>query len=350
MKRKTESLAAFATSEEALQFHAECERWKEQALSFSKTTRARLLDVEAVKIYALNHPGKSAKEVHDACCVKIPVRTICNMRHAAMMETGDVKTIKELVEHGGHHLLGHDEQDILVFGMTAALHNLSVTPTILCDGTFTCVVLPFTQLYIFHAVLGKGVAFPMLFCLVRGKREDLYVRLLKLIEDIGMEKNDKPVFKRPVDIIVDFEQAFINAMRHHSEGARIHCCFFHFTANVRKNIKTVMAEIKGAVHQNADKMSMAEKVKRSLMMLPLLPEELISTDLVDALVARFDAAVPECAGAFGPLREYLVSNYVRPNARFPKRIWSVSGRKFRTNNAAESFHPRLNASLRVSGL
>ena len=56
MKPKTESLAAFSSGEEALQFHRECEMWKQEALSFSKKKRARLLDVEAVKVYTLLHP------------------------------------------------------------------------------------------------------------------------------------------------------------------------------------------------------------------------------------------------------------------------------------------------------
>ena len=57
----------------------------------------------------------------------------------------------------------------------------------------------------------------------------------------------------------------------------MHCCFFHFTANVRKNSKPVMAAIKRTVGQNSVPLSFAEKTKRS-MMLPLMPEELISTD------------------------------------------------------------------------
>ena len=261
MKSKSESLTAFSTGAEALQFHRECEAWKKLALSFSKKTRAGLLDIEAVKIYALNHREKSAKEVVDSCCVDINVHTICNIRRAADEVTGDVKTVKELIKHGGHHLLGNDGDDILVFGMNAALHFLSVTPMIQCDGTFTCLVVPFTQLYIFHAALGNGVSYPMLFCLVKGKNEELYVRLLTLIEDIGQAKIKKPIFKRQVDIVVDFELAFVNAMHRHHAGASVRCCFFHFTANIRKNSKSIMADIKRAVGEKSLKMSVAETIK-----------------------------------------------------------------------------------------
>ena len=160
------------------------------ALQTSQDIRDRLIDIEAVKEYALNHPTKTAREIYDACKVDLNVGSIRNMRRAANEEIGKATNVEDLITKGGHHLLGNDEQkEILVFGTSAALHYLSVTPIIQCDGTFTCLVLSFTQLYIFHAVLVNGVTYPMLYCLVRGKNEDLYVRLLKLIEDIAMRKS-----------------------------------------------------------------------------------------------------------------------------------------------------------------
>ena len=140
------------------------------------------------------------------------------------------------------------------------------------------------------------MTYPMLYCLVKGKKQKLYVRLLKLVEAIATRETNKPIFKRPVQIMMDFETAMINAVCECSTEAQILCCFFHFTSNVRKHSVKVMAAIKSSVGQNAENMSAAKKTKRALMMLPLLPEELITTDLVDALLARFDAAVPECAG------------------------------------------------------
>ena len=55
------------------------------------------------------------------------------------------------------------------------------------DGTFSCVVLPFTQLYIVHAVLANAVSYPMLFSLVKGKTQTIYQRLLNLIERLAEE-------------------------------------------------------------------------------------------------------------------------------------------------------------------
>ena len=84
-------------------------------------------------------------------------------------------------------------------------------------------------------------------------------------------------------------------------------------------------------------------------MVPLLPEELITTENVALVFARWDSAFPERCGLFDALRDHLVANYVRPNARFPRHLWCVSWRATRTNNAAESSHATLNASVRVRG-
>ena len=110
------------------------------------------------------------------------------MRREAKKEIGEATNVDYLIEKGGHHLLGNDGTDILVFGTSAALDCMSVAPIIQCDGTFTCVVLPFTQLYIFHQVLVNGVTYPMLYCLVRWKNKELYVRLLALIGAIGIPR------------------------------------------------------------------------------------------------------------------------------------------------------------------
>ena len=70
----------------------------------------------------------------------------------------------------------------------------------------------------------------MLYCLVKGKNQQLYVRLLKLVEGIAMDKINKPIFKRPVEIMMDFEMAMINAVCECSREAKVLCCFFHFKA------------------------------------------------------------------------------------------------------------------------
>ena len=93
----------------------------------------------------------------------------------------------------------------------------------------------------------------------------------------------------------------------------------------------------------------AEKLKRALMMLPLLPVEIITPENIELLFFLLRPACREHASDFDDLHSYVISNYVAPNARFQKQIWCVCGQAIRTNNAAESSHATLNTFVRVSG-
>ena len=114
-----------------------------------------------------------------------------------------------------------------------------------------------------------------------------------------------------------------------------------------------MAEIKGAVGEIAENMSLAEKTKRSLMMLPLLPEELAIPEVLGLIHRAWTDDCPDHRDAFNGLFVTIIRAYVgtppghpapvRP--RFPQSIWSVSGRSIRTNNSAESVHAHLNAKV-----
>ena len=217
MKLALDAVSLYPEKTECIEFKKKCDDWLETALQTSQGVRDRLVDLESVIVYALSHPDKTAQQVYDACKVSLKVGSIRNMRRAAKREIGEATNVDELIRDGGHHLLGNDGNDILVFGTSAALHYMSVTPIIQCDGTYTCVVLPITQLYIFHAVLGNGVSYPMLYCLVKGKNEGLYVRLLRLIEGIAVAAH-KHIFNRPVNVMMDFEMAMINALGRYQAG------------------------------------------------------------------------------------------------------------------------------------
>ena len=73
---------------------------------------------------------------------------------------------------------------------------LSKTNFLLADGTFTCVLDGHGKLYIFHAVVENNVSLPMLYCLLHGKDEETYARILRLVEALAAEDNTT-VFGRP---------------------------------------------------------------------------------------------------------------------------------------------------------
>ena len=125
--------------------------------------------------------------------------------------------------------------------------------------------------------------YPALFCLVKGKTQPIYERLLNFVERFADQRRLK-VFNRPVKVMADFERPFINAVGQFREGASIICCFFHFVANVRKQAQKHEAKLIEAAGQNQEMIQAAYKVRRLLVMLPLLPEPLICTAVVDLVV------------------------------------------------------------------
>ena len=231
-------------------------------------------------------------------------------------------SIKDIVKHKSHHLLGNDGQDILVFGLASAIVFLSNTTLIQGDGTFTCVVHPFTQLSIFHALLKNGVSYPLLYCLVNGKDGDIYERLIKLVEKIAAERSTT-ILKRPVRLMMDFELAFMTAARKCKVGATIACCFFHFVKNIKKKARPVINELKRAVGKRSAEVLFAEITKRRLVMLPLVPIDLITVELVDLIVTAWKDKHPHLHSAFNELRDYLLRTYVRPRATFNKEKWCL---------------------------
>ena len=106
--------------------------------------------------------------------------------------------------------------------------------------------------------------------------------------------------------------------------------------------------MKKTVGENWFETKLGEKTKRALMMLPLLPVDLITVEVVDLIIGRWKSAFQQRPD-FDELRDYIVRTYVRPNASFKKEFWSVCGQSIRTNNAAENSHAVLNTYVRVRG-
>ena len=182
------------------------------ARRMSKGYRRHLIDIEALKVYAMNHPGKNSTKLKVNCGLSLTHASICNIVRREKEKIGKVKDIADLIEQKIHHVLGNYGDEIVMFGLTSSIVFLSQTTLIQGDGTFTCVVLPFTQLYMFHALLRNGVSYPVLYCLVRGKNEEIYKHILDLVEKIAKERGTT-ILNRPVRMMVDFELAFIKATR-----------------------------------------------------------------------------------------------------------------------------------------
>ena len=92
------------------------------------------------------------------------------------------------------------------------------------------------------------------------------------------------ILNRPVRVMVDFEIAFINDARDLEIPLNISCCFFHFVPNIKKHARPVIDGLKMTVGEDARETKMRERTKRALMMLPLLPIDIITVEVVDIII------------------------------------------------------------------
>ena len=280
-------------------------------------------------------------------------RYAIDMARMRKMENDGNYTLEGIIASKRHHLLHNDDQNILIFGDDKAIQRLAATNTIHADGTFSCVLPGFAQLYIFHATVENNVSLPVLFCLVKGRDEQTYTKLLGMVEELAA-KEGLTVWNRKVELMCDFELALINAVHQRYTSVVVRCCFFHFVQNVRKNATKIITAVKRTTGKRSDKRWLAEKTKRRLMLLPLVPKELITPALVKLIISGWKDGCKELPDAFNELEKIILGTYVgkpvegssatRPPI-YPASLWCVCGLVSRTNNAAESVHRNINSKI-----
>ena len=111
----------------------------------SKGYRRQLIDIEALKVYALEHPGMTSTKLIIVSGLSVSESSICNYIRREKERDGKLTNITALIHQKAHHFLSNDGNDIVVFGLASSIVFLGQTTLIQGDGTFTCVVLPFTN-------------------------------------------------------------------------------------------------------------------------------------------------------------------------------------------------------------
>ena len=275
------------------------------------------------------------------------------MARKRKFEKDEDYSLENIIKHKKHHLFKNEEQKILVFGDDKAIQRLAVTSVIHADGTFTCVLPGYSQLYIFHATVENNVSLPVLFCLVKGKDQTTYVTLLCLVEELAND-DGRTIFNRGVTFICDFELYFINAVQRLYGSLRVKCCFFHYVQSIRKNALKLINAVEKATSQNHEKVGLVKNAVRRITMLPLVPEELITPELIELIIAATTDGRSEPLRELNVLQAYVLNTYVGKRRvrsgvlvapRFQLAIWNVSGMASRTNNAAESVHAQMNPEV-----
>ena len=331
---------------------AKHDEWQQDAVKNGRDILKKLVKQERAIAFACEHPDATGREVEKKF-KNVMTRFAIDVARKRKMERDDDYDFGNIIRSKKHHILTSDEENIVIFGDDKAIERLAASRTIHADGTFKCVLPGFSQLYIFHATVENNLSLPVLFCLVKGKDEPTYTKLLGLVEQLAIDAGLR-IFTREVTLMCDFEQAFIVAVQLHYGSVVVKCCFFHFVQNLRKNATKTITAVKRATGKRSEKRWLAEKTKRRPMLLPLVPAELISPGLISLIIASWKEGCKELPDAFEDLEKTVLRTYVgkpvegtstvRPPL-FPPALWNVSGMVSRTNNAAESVHAQMNSEV-----
>ncbi|XP_045126264.1 uncharacterized protein LOC123513257 [Portunus trituberculatus] len=234
---------------------------------------------------------------------------------------------------------GPDTEDrIIAFGSDESLSLLASADTWLMDGNYAMAPQGFLQLYVIRVPIGN-TAVSTIFACLQNKTQHTYETFLQALMD---HCHEIELYPDPTTIIVDFEQAVIQAISNifgpetHTQG-----CFYHLTQSTWRKIQDL-----GLTTHYKDSEAFCQFCGQidSLAFLP-----------VEDVTVGIQLLKDRCTEEAAPLLEYFDQTYVsgtyvqrrchqqrRIPPRFPPELWNIHEATLndcpRTNNLCEGWN------------
>ncbi|XP_050057446.1 uncharacterized protein LOC126550282 [Aphis gossypii] len=214
------------------------------------------------------------------------------------------------------------------------LHNVTISG---CDGTFKTVPKTLDndcyQLFTFQ-VIHRNASFPMVYAILTGKTEEIYVGLFKYVRNVLPLQYDK------LTIITDFELGLINAIRLVFPESSHQGCYFHYCQSIVRHLRSKESGMYNLVKANP----IAARIFRMVLALPYLPPN-SNNNRIPSMLDGFNSIImyivqhTEIAEYFHDFMYQYVFGYwfvrMRPEA------FTIFDKDIRTNNYLESYHAAL---------
>lgn len=226
----------------------------------------------------------------------------------------------------------NDPERIVIFSLPDVdLCRLANTDTWHVDGTFFVVPGVFYQLLTILCEV-YGQFFPMLFCLLPSKSEQIYVRAFTEIVRVLSLRQVTPINLKT--IVSDFEQAILNAVKVVFPWAQSRGCLFHFAQCIYRKVQSLGY---ATDYQNEESQEFRRLV-RLLIALAHVPAEW-----------KWEYYAFLYNSSADPRFRNLCDNYFQNTwfVRYPPVLWSFYGQRNRTNNVAEGWHSKINKYFSV---
>ena len=240
-----------------------------------------------------------------------------------------------------------DPHRILGFTTNNFLRALMKSETCYGDGTFSVVPSEsFYQLYSIHGELSSDCSAPLVFLLLKNKDAKTYTRALSLIKEqvngLDWECNH---------FVMDFEKAFIKAVKDVLPDCDITLCFFHLGQSIMRNVS--QHGLKVQYQEDSEKRILVNMLKA----LAFTPQEDVTH--------LFDELSTEEWGEFESIRGYFEQVYigtwkmvriardhpklVRQTPDYPPETWNQFQRTLqgqsRTNNRVEAWNSAFSKAI-----
>ena len=200
-------------------------------LDVSDPSLARLPVRDNIKrrIRALRQNNQVAKERNNLQFDSVLTKLTMNQRKEIFLrcDTGPGKWTLE--EKYDLQLVFLGDERILIFASPEQLQILQTSNDFLVDGMFKVVPEVFYQLYIVHAVYRQHVV-SVIYALLKRKNDETYQRMLEEIIKVAPDWS-------PTTVMMDFEQASINAFQCLFPSVALSGCYFHLRRSIHRKIQ-----------------------------------------------------------------------------------------------------------------
>ena len=123
---------------------------------------------------------------------------------------------------------------------------LCPSSTVFGDGTFYYAPRPFSQLYTLNGTI-NGQTLPLAFCLLPDKSSNIYIKMLEEICHIAV---DMHLLFNPQNVMMDFEQAAMQAFLAMFPQVQIKFCLFHVGQSLWRKFQSL--GLQSAYNNNID--------------------------------------------------------------------------------------------------
>lgn len=245
-------------------------------------------------------------------------------QYAFLSKTLDGEESIYMGKYGQSHL----RTRVVIFASPRMLMYMSEVEDLLSDGTFSSVPADLECAQIWNIItLRRHHVIPLVRVFMQSKLQACYQVALQAIHQM------LPGF-RPRRVMCDFEFAQANAWEIEFPTIEVDGCLFHSSKAIAGHAKEI--GLTNLIRENEE----ADSIVRSLCGLALLPHWLLDEGLVTIAIRCGEA---QLMVVMEPMLQYVRDTWYTPSR---KRMFSVYGKKYRTDNGSESGNATMRSAMR----